>query len=82
MLRSMSTKAEEINVQLISVCKAVVAEGLQQEIAATIREILKDKYKDNEIERYVHDFNEGYKDLPEEIVTLGLAVSYDMGWQK
>ena len=81
--RSMSTKAEEINEQLLSVCKTVVAEGLKQEIAATIHEILKDKYTYNEITQYIHDFNEGnFKDLPEEIVILGLAVSYDMGWQK
>jgi hypothetical protein len=68
---------------LLSVCKTVVAEGLKQEITATINEILKDKYTYNEITQYIHDFNEGnFKNLPEEILILGLAVSYDMGWQK
>ena len=35
-----------------------------------------------EIEKYILNFNEGSDDVPEEIITLGLAVSYDMGWQK
>ena len=32
-----------------------------------------------EIEKYILNFNEGSDDVPEEIITLGLAVSYDMG---
>ena len=35
-----------------------------------------------QIKKYILNFNAGSDDVPEEIITLGLAVSYDMGWQK
>ena len=52
------------------------------EIAATIREKLDGKYNKKQIDKYILNFNAGSDDVPEEIITLGLAVSYDMGWQK
>ena len=65
---------------MISVCKEIVTVGLKFEIEETICEKLDGKYTKKEIETYILDFHEGLSDLPEEIVTLGLAVSYDMGW--
>lgn len=76
--RSVSKKAQEISEGIISVYKAVVAEGLNMEIAATIREKVKGKYTDKEIEQLILNFDNN-NNVPDKLKTLGLAVSYDMG---
>ena len=56
---------------------------LEDKVVATIRDILKDKYTDAEIKEFVNKFrNKNTDELPEEIQQIGIAVSYDMGWNK
>lgn len=73
--RGMSNKAELINNSLILVCR----EAVSVKIIATIRGKLDGKYTKKEIGKYMLNFNAGSDDVPEEIITLGLAMSYDMG---
>ena len=80
--RSVAAKSEDMNKELIAVCKEVVTEGLQMEIAETIREKLEGKYTKSQIEKFIVNYNNKTGYVPDELNTLGLAVSYDMGWQK
>jgi len=57
--------------------------ALNEEIEATIRDKLDGKMDDEEIDNAVKAwFAKDDENIPDEIKTIGIAVSYDMGWQK
>ena len=52
------------------------------EVVETIREKLEGKYTKSQIEKFIVNYNNKTGYVPDELNTLVLAVSYDMGWQK
>ena len=68
---------------ILDLCDLVLAESLKKEIIATIHHELGNKYDEKQTEMFINDFfNAKYDDVPEEIRTIGISVSFDMGWQK
>ena len=68
---------------ILDLCDLVLAESLKKEIIATIHHELGNKYDKKQIEIFINYlFNANYEDVPEEIRTIGISVSFDMGWQK
>ena len=68
---------------IISVVNGVIKSSLEGEIKATIEEILAEKYSEEEIKKATQAFFAGDDpNIPDLIKKVGIAVSYDMGWQK
>ena len=81
--RSINKYEQEIHSKIIKVGKDVIDEALKGEIKATFMEKYKDTYDEKTYQKYKKCFEEhniGY--LPTCVMRLGIAVSYDMGWQK
>ena len=74
--------SETVNRRIIELCEVVVEEGLKMEIRAEIEAKLKGKYTSVEIEKYIENFINDDPDIPDDILQIGISVSYDMGWSK
>ena len=61
----------------------VMKAAFDKEVVETIKIQLKGKYTDSKIDDFAKKFINGeYEGLPNEIQHVGIAVSYDMGWNK
>ena len=61
----------------------VMKKAFNEEVVTTIKADLSDKYTESKIDSYAKKFiNKEYEDLPDKIKNVGIAVSYDMGWNK
>ena len=74
--------SEEVNSKIIGLGEEIVREGLEGEITSVIKEKLGDKYSTADVDKYISNFFNDEPDIPVDILTIGLTVSYDMGWQK
>ena len=74
--------SEEVNSKIIGLCEEIVREGLECEITAVIKERLGNKYSTADVDKYICNFFNDDPDIPVDILTIGITVSYDMGWQK
>ena len=62
----------------MGICKDAMKESFFEEVAATIKDKFGEKYSDEEIKKYTKtDTN-----IPNDLQTVGISVSYDMGWNK
>ena len=57
-----------------------MGEGLVGEITAVIKERLGTKYSTVDVEKYVTNYENDDPNIPDDILTIGIIVSYDMGW--
>ena len=73
---------EEVNNKIMEECQAVIDEGLGEEIRATIKSKLGLEYSPNEINEYISNFYSNSGFIPDKIRSVGIIVSYDMGWKK
>ena len=81
--RSFSNYSPRMCSLIISVVNGVIKSSLEGEIKATIEEILAEKYSEEEIKKATQAFFAGDDpNIPDLIKKVGIAVSYDMGWQK
>ena len=82
--KSFSNHSPKLCKLITSVVNGVVKMSLVAEIEATIEEKLKcEKYTNEAIKKTTNTFFEkDDKNTPDIIRKVGLAVSYDMGWQK
>ena len=81
--RAFHRHSDVVHNVILRECETIMDEAMNGEIIATIKEKLKGSYTDFEIEKYANNFITGkLDDLPAEIKTVGIAVSYDMGWNK
>ena len=71
--------SEQVNEEIIQLCREIIDKGLKMEIKATIVETLAGKYTTNEIEKYVDHFMNDKSDIPTDILNIGIGISYDMG---
>ena len=74
--------SKEVNSKIIGLCEEIVREGLECEITAVIKERLGNKYSTADVDKYICNFFNDDPDIPVDILTIGITVSYDMGWQK
>ena len=82
--RSFSNHSPKMCKLITSVVNGVVRSSLKAEIEETIREKLNDeKYTHEQIKKATKAFfDNDEQNIPDIIKKVGLAVSYDMGWQK
>ena len=82
--RSFSNRSPKMCKLITSVINGLVRNSLKAEIEETIREKLNDeKYTNEEIKTATKAyFDKDEENIPDIIKKVGLAVSYDMGWQK
>ena len=76
---------EVVNHKIMTVYADTLNAGIGLELAATIRaqlHILGEKYSSEQLELYVIIFLENSEDIPDEICTVEIALSYDMGWKQ
>ena len=66
----------------VRILKKIIEIGLKEVIVATIYQKLNDIYEETDISGYMRRFNNRDGDVPLEIITLCITVSYNMGWQK
>ena len=81
--RSFSNHSTRMCSLIISVVNGVIKSSLEGEIKIIIQEILEEKYRQEEIKKATQAFFAGDDpNIPDLIKKVGIAVSYDMGWQK
>ena len=81
--RSFNRHSPELHNTLLDLSQVIKEEALVKEVEVTIRETLKGKYSQIIIDEAVSNFIKGnYDNVPMEILTVGIAVFFDMGWQK
>ena len=52
-------------------------------MANAMKDRLEDKYTNDETEQTINHLLDGnYSQLPDELLSIGIAVSFDMGWQR
>ena len=81
--RTFHRHSTKIHTTIMSATERILADAFEEEVTATIRGKPKDEYTSEEIEKFVTKFkNKQIDKLPEEIQRIGIAISYDMGWNK
>ena len=81
--RTFHWHSAKIHTTIMSVTERILENSFEEEVIATIRGKLKDKYTSEEIAEFVTKFKDKQiNELPEEIQKIGIAVSYDMSWDK
>lgn len=73
---------EGVNAKIIEVCAKIVDEGLVEEMTATIKQKLRDKYSDDKMNTFTNSFFENKGDIPEDIRTIAITANIDMGWNQ
>ena len=72
-----------VHKKIMEISSDVMKTAFKEEVVATIKEKLKGKYTEDEINKHAKKFiDEKDEELPDEIRQVGIAVSYDMGWNK
>ena len=69
---------------IIDLAEKMMKDSLRQEINATIRDKLGNLgYTEEAVTREINAWHEKrLEDIPNEILVLGITISFDMGWQK
>ena len=82
--RTHSRHTPFLNEIIINLAEKMMKESLRREIDATIRDKLEEKgYTDEAVTSAILAWHEKRNDeIPPEISILGIAISFDMGWQK
>jgi len=81
--RTFHTHSSTIHRVILDECTKILDEAMNEEIVATIHNKLKGSYSDADIKKYSNDFiQRKFDNLPDELKSVGIEVSYDMGWNK
>ena len=81
--RTWHRQSEKVHTLMLDLINLIITEALSKEIEATIKCKLEGKYTNDETEQAINHYLDGnYSQLPDELLTIGIAVSFDMGWQK
>jgi len=82
--RTHSRHTPFLNDIIISLAEKMMKESLRREIDLTIRDKLEEKgYTEEAVASAILAWHEKrYTKIPPEILILGIAISFDMGWQK
>ena len=81
--RTFHTHSSTIHRVILDECYKILEEDMNEEIIATIKNKLKGSYSDADIMKYSNDFiQRKFDNLPDELKSVGIEVSYDMGWNK
>ena len=81
--RSFSRHSPKMCKLILSIVDEIIDNSLKEEIIATIDEKLASTMSKDEIKKATKAwFDKDNENIPDEIKKLGIAVSYDMGWQK
>ena len=78
--RTWHRQSGQVHTLMLDLINLIIKEALSKEIVATIKDRLEDKYTIDETEQAINHFLDGnYSQLPDELLTIGIAVSFDMG---
>ena len=73
----------EVHGIMLDLCNLILGEALSEEIKATMQHELENVYTKEVIDVAINNFlNGNYSSLPTDVLSIGISVSFDMGWQK
>ena len=81
--RFFSRKSKKVQELIINIVDEILNDSLANEIIAKIRVLLKGKATEEEIDENINFFKSGeYDKMHQDLRSIGIAITYDMGWQK
>ena len=80
--RQFTRKSKEHSKTLVNLVDKLIFESLEEEVVLTIRKMTKNKVTIEIIEENIEYFKCGeYNKIHKDLQTIGISISYDMGWQ-
>ena len=80
--RAYTRHSKPVMKAIIKVVDEIIRESLNEEVALTIKEKLKGKYTDSEIDKLIKKKHAGSITGIDEVDNVRISISFDMGWQK